>query len=415
MSTVTWRGDGVAVAQVTTIAITGVWATSDTATITINGKDVVFTVAAAVTIADIVAGVVAAFNASTIPEFTEITASGAASPITLTADTAGVPFVVTRSETTAGTGALGTVTEATASEGPNDWSTAENWSSDTVPVNSDAVVIPSGSVSIKYGLAQSAVTLASLTIDHAYTGEIGLRNINASGAYDEYRDKYLQIGATAVTIGNGTGSGSQMMKLDFGSVQSAVSIKNTSTAGVESNPPITIIGTHASNALYVTKGFVGVAYESGQVATFATVSSSYFTNKTTDIKLRLGTGCTLTNIVQDGGDLEVNSATTTIQSDGGIIRVNAGVHTSIVLNGGVAKYNSTGTITTAKISDLSSIDFSEDQQACTVTNCEMYNGSTLVDPLRTVTFTNGIDLVQTKISSVSIDLGSNFTVTPSAI
>jgi len=95
------------VAEVQSITVTGTWATADVAKLTINGNDVSFTVAGTQTIAAVVAGLVAAWNASAATDVAAITAADASPAITLTADVAGRPFRVTTSETTAGDGAVG--------------------------------------------------------------------------------------------------------------------------------------------------------------------------------------------------------------------------------------------------------------------------------------------------------------------
>lgn len=110
MATKIFRGDAPAVAQVTHITPTAV-EIGDIFTLTINQKSISYTAAAA-TVGDVVAGLVAAWNASTIPEFAEITASAGSGYVILTADTPGKPFTVTASTTNTGTGNV-SVTEDT--------------------------------------------------------------------------------------------------------------------------------------------------------------------------------------------------------------------------------------------------------------------------------------------------------------
>jgi hypothetical protein len=99
-----FRGDSPPVAQMTKVTPANV-VVGDTFTITCNGKNISF-VATASTVANVVAGLVAAISASSIPEFQEMLASAAPdnSYLTLTAATAGVPFIVSTSTkvTTAG-------------------------------------------------------------------------------------------------------------------------------------------------------------------------------------------------------------------------------------------------------------------------------------------------------------------------
>lgn len=193
----------------------------------------------------------------------------------------------------------------------NDWGTAGNWSGSGVPANGDDVYFDSSvSQDVGAGLNQSAVTLASLNIAATFIGKIGTASA------------YLQVGATLLNIGapslSGTPSeGSQRIKIDLGSVQSAVVVfasnKTTADTGLE---PIRIKGTHASNTLNVLGGRVGVATTSpSEVATIATVKVTGNTSF-----LNLSAGCTLTTITNNGGTVNVNSAATTITNISGNLK-----------------------------------------------------------------------------------------------
>jgi hypothetical protein len=340
MATRIWRGDAVAIAQVVHLTVSGTWAQNDTASFTLNGKTFEVTIGTLVTTAQVATTLAEAWNGtaftdtsasvditgggSAIAEMAEITASTDGSDLILTADTAGKPFDnPTTAETTAGDGALGSWSTTTSSDGPNDWSTADNWDGDTVPVNSDDVIIPEGAVSILYGLDQSAVTLASLTIEQGFTGTIGLPEVTASG-YDEYRDTYLRVSATDLSIGEGNGNGSSRIKIDVGSNQTTANISNSGQVATAATPAILLKGSHASNAVNVLKGSVGIAALPGETATVATLRVGYLGNQESDSRVELGDGVTLTNIEQSGGQLGVRSNTTLITNSGGTITIHAG-------------------------------------------------------------------------------------------
>ena len=107
-----WRGDAPAVAQVTTVTPANV-EIGDVFALIINGKSVSFTATAA-TASNVCDGLAAAIAASDIQEFGEFTAESANGVLTLTAATAGVPFVVTSSTTNAG---ASSVVVATTNQG----------------------------------------------------------------------------------------------------------------------------------------------------------------------------------------------------------------------------------------------------------------------------------------------------------
>ncbi|MDZ7809208.1 MAG: hypothetical protein U5L11_02515 [Arhodomonas sp.] len=94
MATKYWQPKAQPVAQVTTVTVGGTLS-GETFSISVGGLVIATHTDATTTIADTVAALVAAWNASTHPYATGITAADASPDITLTADTAEVPFAVT--------------------------------------------------------------------------------------------------------------------------------------------------------------------------------------------------------------------------------------------------------------------------------------------------------------------------------
>jgi len=152
MSTRTWRGYAVAQAEVQTLTPAnpqeGVVYTA-----TINGKDVTYTVTAAdmadgasdeaAAVAKAVDGLVAAWNASTIPEFAEITASDSTTAMTLTHDTSGVPFTVSGAGTN-GISAQNEVQTLTITGTPTGGTftlTYDGQTTSTIAYNADAATV----------------------------------------------------------------------------------------------------------------------------------------------------------------------------------------------------------------------------------------------------------------------------------
>lgn len=173
MTTRTWIGGALAGAQVTTLTVGGTIA-SQTFEVSVAGGVIASYTAGGGDGADEVAqGLVAAWNASTNPLATGVTATDTtattAGTLTLTADTAGVPFAVTLNAP--GGSATFAQTATAASYGPNDWNTVANWEEQAIPVANDDVVIQ-GSNSILYGLDQSTPELDSFTV-RSFTGNIG--------------------------------------------------------------------------------------------------------------------------------------------------------------------------------------------------------------------------------------------------
>lgn len=427
-------GGALDVAQITTIAVSGAWATGDTATLTINGKDIILTVGTDTSTAQIATALKEMFNGNTqtgtgdhdfsetgnnVQEFSEITATVDSSTLTLTGDTKGKPFEITVSESTAGTGALGSPTEATAATGAKWWDNADNWSTGSVPVSTDDVVLDSRAANdILYGLDQSAVTLASLTITNGFTFKVGLPEINADSnqsTYPEYRETYLAISATTLTI-HGSGAGTSRIKVNLGTAASTMNISsNGNASGV---PAVLIQGTNTANIARITKGNVGFAFYDGESAHLATLDVGFQENQAGDSNVVCGDGVDLTDatVTQSGGVLTIETATSsgTITQSGGTLHVNDGAHAQIDV-AGTLYYSGAGDLTALNVSG-GTADFRRGTAAVTVTNCELGRSSTLLDPGKRVTFTNGIDLSRCGIDDLQkLDLGKHITLTPSAI
>jgi hypothetical protein len=286
-----------------------------------------------------------------------------------------------------------------------DWSEDTNWSTGTAPASTDNVVIDGRSTrAITSGLAQSGVTLASLRIDLSNVYDVGLAGTP------------LAIGATKVEIGRSeTGganaSGASLIHLNFGTVLATVYVYGTNTSGSSGLEPLVIRGTHASNALHIYDGVVGVATaDPGHVATILTANVD-------GGRLRIADGCTLTTINQTDGEIEVESAFTTLNQSGGEITTRGTGAITTANVAGTANLLSTGTITTLNLYGNGVADFSGSAAARTVTNTNKYGDNARINARTAapaaITFTNGVDCL--KSSNVNIDFGDHVTVTPSAV
>lgn len=283
-----WKGGAAAVAQVTTIQITG-YDAATTYKITV-GAVVISTVGTGGTVNTTATALAAAWNASTHPYCTGVTALAATDTVSLTADTAGVPFVVT-SSVTGGTGTIGAATAATASAGPNDWGTAANWSLGVIPANSDNVYLRNlDRFPILWGLAQSGVTPTLLVIEKGFVVMLGLfagKFTVSEGEYDdtvpEYRQAYLAIGAATVRIGeeygNASASGSPLVKVDTGTTNGTIIVYASGTAE-DGQPAVRVKQNHASAVCSVYGGRVGHCWETpdetGQVATVNVYDGEFY-------------------------------------------------------------------------------------------------------------------------------------------
>lgn len=376
MPTRRWRGDAPKIAQINTLTVAGTAANGQVYSATINGKVVSYTASGGDTNNTIAAALQAALAASSIPEFVEVTWTVATNVITGTAKTAGKPFTNTSAAT--GTGTL-TTAVLKANSGPNVVSLVANWEGAAAPADGDDIVFDAGDSDVLYDLDQSAVTPASILVDAGFRGRIGLAEINADDAansYAEYRQKYLRYGNSAdaqlvtLTIRGGAGR----IKIDTGTAQAVWNVGDSAPALEDRVSAVLLKGTHASNALNVAKGDVGVAVFAGESATLAIVNVGYRTNPAGDARVRLGSGVTLAGaaITQTGGSLEINSSTSgaasIVQRDGELA-INAGSHINLAVRGGHCTYNSTGTLSgAAVVSGGGHLDFSQDLRTKSVAN-----------------------------------------------
>ena len=437
MATRRWTGAALPVAQKETITIGGTWVANDTLTVTCNGRALTLTIGSTVTTTQIATELAAALGSTStalgtgysvtdrgpnIAEFRDFVAgetvpAASGSTVVLVGRTKGQPWTITVSKSST-SGTVSTATTISAS-GPNFFNVAANWSGSTVPVDSDDIVFDSGSVDVLYGLAQSSVSPASITITMGYSGKIGLADTNTGDSlypYVEYRDKYLALGTSAdgvtqaLTIGGGDGQGSSRIKIDSGSGQCQLVVSNSGVSETQGVPAILWKGTHVSNTATISKGSIGIAFFAGETSAIMTTKVGFIQNQAADSNVVIGSGVTLTTIEQTGGTLTTSSAVTTMTLIGGTWRHLSGVAVTVTINGGYCSYESTGTMTTLTLAG-GELDFRSNQRARTITNCDLFAGVTFRDPAGTVTFTNGIDLNRTNLQGVILEIPTNKRIT----
>lgn len=391
MANVRWTGKATAVAQVDTFTPATV-EIDDIFTLTITGWDGTSTVinftATAATVANVTAGLTAAWNASTNALCTPITAADATTHMTLTADTAGVAFSVASSTTQGGANNTQTLTRAatTASAGPEHWDSAANWSGGAVPGGAAAqeVTIEDWSGDIMYGLDQSDIanTLTRLTLGKSFSGRLGVAG--AAG----YAGTYLQIKATAVNVGphagTGSPSGSGRTMINTGSTASTVTISATSTTSADANKPACrLLADSAATVINVLGGAVGIAFDAGETATVGTINAAGST-----ASVFVGSGVTLTTLTNAAAAVQLKCAATTVTSHAGsLTTTGSGAITTLTINGGTAYPNAVGIITT--LNALGGItDFTQSPAARTVTTAKLGIGGRVKYDPSALTLTN---------------------------
>ena len=403
MATINWIGNATAIKQVATITIGGTWVQGDTVTVgnSTTGKSIVVTIGATVTVAAVCTAIAQAYNSTSpmtdttasyqpvtggkgIPEMALAAAVATATTVVITGVTAGRPLGVF---TIAETSAAGTATIAatTAATGPNHWDNAANWSTGTVPVAADDVIL-SRAVPILYGLAQSAVTLTSLTWTQQFrdSAQTGLPFRNAGG-FEEFLPTELAISATTITID----TAAKLIKINLGAVQSTITVYRTGSSSETGRPALQIRGTHASNTLQIigstsseTAADVGIA-TNGDASTFATVRQD--TGTLTIGAAGAGT-VTLTTLTKNGGRAAVYCAATTINNYAGDLYHYAGAMTTGNHYAGTWYDVGTSTYGTMVISSRYIADGGAGPK--TIGSTTVNAGGSIVDNADRVTYTN---------------------------
>lgn len=414
-----WRGDAPALAQVNALTVGGTAALGQTYAATINGKSVTYTATGADTNATIATALLALLQASTVPEFLEVTwAAGASAVVTGTATTAGKPF--TQTSAASGTGSLATATTVTGA-GPNDVGVAANWSSGTLPATGDTIVFDSSTVDALYNLsALAAVYPAAVTINASYNGKVGLPSYN--GSYYEYRPQYLQLQGCSgnVNVGYGAGQGSGRVKLDLQTTNAwAVNVEGTSSpadSALGVQQALLLKGGKAGCTLCVNKGTVGVAALPGESATVPTLNVGYVSQVQGDATVFCGAGAALTAVNQAGGTLTLQGNVTTFTQTAGVCYQLAGTIATATVEGTLYAQAPGTFATTVNVTGGGRLDCAQDMRSRACTNpIALYAGASLNDPFGTL-FAGGptaFKTVECTLADVTVNLGPNHTYTPS--
>lgn len=384
-----FTGSAFAIAQVDTFVVGGAYADGQTYTVTVDGKSVTYTSVSGDTNVTVCAALLALLINTLVAsaEFSEATwTSDANLTITATMTVPGMPSATAFTSSASGTGTL-VHTAVTAATGPSDWNNTANWSLGATPVATNDVYIESSNIPILYNLSHAAVTLNSLNIAASYTGQIGNPRFNSNG-YLESRGTYLLIAATTINIGYGQGTGSSLIKINTGSVQTLMNISQTDSPTEAGLGSVQFLGTHASNVINIVEGNLSVGLYGGEAATVLTLRVGYLTNVQTDAFVNIGAGVTLGTLTQYGGTVWEACTATTVNSQAGLLYcTGTSAYTTLNATGGSVTYMSSGTITTLLLSNGGAIDFSQDPRGRTITNTvNVYKGSRLNDPNKTVTF-----------------------------
>lgn len=358
MSKLRFIGIAQAVSQVDEITLGGTWSAGETATITCNGKFLKYVVQTSDTPALVAAGLQALADASTEAEFEEIDFTVVSAVITATG-TAGIPFTLTVSEASA-SGTIGTSTTVNPT-GPYHWDNAVNWSTGSVPVNSDEVYVEAA-VEIRYGFP-TGLTLAKFVQSQGF---VGLPDENESG-YNEYRSTYLTISSASVTI--------------LGGSRTRISTESANSTIVVHRGTVDLKVNHSSAQVHALGGTVNL------LPSEADTGQASIARCNEGARLTIGAGATVATVLA-AGQVTIRGAITTLTVENETCRLEDGTLTTLNLNSGQFSLETSSTITTVNQAG-GLFEARNDVRAKTITNYNM-NGGQLSNPYRVITFANGV-------------------------
>lgn len=431
MSSPRWIGGSPTRAQVTIYQFGSTWEADDIIRATIGNVSIDFVAGATLAgdVADNLAAAWVLLDSTLYPQFTKLTATVAnTNEFTLTGPDTGEPFTVTLTPlesdgspsggqkidgiTTATTGNLDT-----SPRSPNDWSVAANWDTGAVPVSTDTPVIEETDVPIYWGFAQTAVTLASLTIRNLLPGfQLGLPKTNADG-YPEYLADYLAIKITALEIDDDT---ADRIKIDLSSAASTVRILNTGN-GEDDLGAVQLKGSSITS-IEILGGSLDVARYSGETATVTTLRNAGGT-----VFLGSGTSTITTGALSGGTTTSYCAFTTltvgeqatcylrgtaqsgTVHTDGTLYMLDtAGASTLLAVDGGTCFYRSGATIASLQVNSRGRFQRDNDLRAIDCEECIVTADYALTDSAGTINWITGIGFDRCQIRDGELDVRTDF-------
>jgi len=289
---------------------------------------------------------------------------------------------------------------------------AANWSADTEPTAGDTAIFPAYATTtdtiIGNATWPSAGTVTKVTIEEGGSKTIGTRALPLT---------MLMVNSTASIVEVG-GTGTYFLSpkdYEIITVKEAGPAPGAGEYACNLTAMLSTDGTpnHVIDVLCENNMSVGIGAENGVATIVDTVN-------VTGGEVTIGSGCTAqgggaVNLTISGGTVTTHCALGTVTQTGGTWRHMEGAVATVNVEGGTCYYRSNGTATTVNISDNGTVNASEDNTGRTFTNIDMWAGASLVDPRGTITATNGIDLNKCGVGDVSINIGTDFTITKSGL
>ena len=411
----TWLGGAPNVAQVDGFTPANVQV-GDVFTLTATGEDggtaAVSFAATVASVANVTAGLAAAWNASTNALHTGVTASDQTTFVRLTADTPGVPFYVAAGTTDGGGAGTQTLTRAvvTANSGALDFNTAANWSTGAVPATAEDWDLDGRATqNITYGLRQTGKTFPLVRVFTSCTKHVGTHGYKLAAGFTN-----LLIGETPQD--GGSGGGSSMLNFSLHTVAGTVRVKKTRSTGLLGKPPVQILpGENTVDVVVDANCVVGIGTDlSGESGTMNELQAH-------GGRVEVGSGISFAGaapaINQTGGSVVARGSVATVNQDAGTLTTEGGGTITTANVAGELVANSTGTIGTLEVKNNGRADFTKSTAARIVSAAYVVGPSARISanngkPL-SITFTDGVRFVD-GASTTQCDMGDEVKATYAA-
>lgn len=371
MADVFWKGLQRKRAMVRTLTVTTA-ATGGTITVTVGGTKSVEVTPTTTNTTTTATEIAAACEASTEPEFEEITWASSTNTVTATGPDDGAPITVTKTD--GGTNST-SITTTTAALSPHDVSDGANYAGGAAPANLDRLVLQDSNVSLLYNLA--ALTAVTFTVlrKSSFTGGVGLPDTNPAG-YPEYRDTHLKPAGTAIEVEGSPFDQAGQFRFESTAGSAVTLTVRGGSPGAVGSEVVEVHGLPAASVLRVAGGSVAVAPKVGQVATLGTLTAS-------NASLRVGSGVTLS-----GGPALTNVSASVLSSwsgtlalDGGDVSVGGAAAGVLQVDAGRVTWRSTGNPgNSPAVGSGATLDLSQAPATLTIGGTiTLYAGATLDD------------------------------------
>jgi len=291
-----------------------------------------------------------------------------------------------------------------------DWGTAANWynitdDSNEVPLVGAKVIIPADASQDITGSVQTGTAIDQLIIEEGCSINIGSRSDSQITALE--LTFASQTNATVETAGTGT------LYLDL-TEPKTITINAAGAAPGDGQYACNIVTSSSTNTpdVYMdceSGESVGIAANAGESGV---IDAIYLMGGELTVGTVAGVSAA-TLIRQTGGTLTTDTALGATSLHGGTWRHNSGAVSGAtdIREGATAYYNSSGTHS-GDVYVEGTLSFDEDLQSKTFSgNVYLHTGGTISDTAGIVTFSSGITLVRCRLDAVTLDVGSNRTLT----